>query len=242
MIKQIFSNHKQFAWLFFSMLIIVLIVKLNLPPFPYRLITKPVLLILLIIYFITNKKGKNKSKHLWMCLALLSFLIGDILIINHQNVIFLSLSLVVFSLGKIFFTLKFSHKQDFKVSRLIPFTILIFFYIVLLIGFLINNLKSFFIPALASFFLTLLMFQFAYLRKDVFNKKSYLSVLFGIFLYTSSEAIMAIKTFRLDLPFQEFLIMLFYGVGLYFVVYGVVNEKEEEHDLLEKQEDDINFV
>lgn len=78
-------------------------------------------------------------------------------------------------------------------------------------------------------FLTLLMFQLAYLRKDAFNKKSYFYVLFGVFSYSICEGMMAIKTFKFDLPFQDFFIMFLYGLGLYFVVFGIINEKEDEH-------------
>jgi uncharacterized membrane protein YhhN len=177
-----------------------------------------------------------------MSLAIMSFFVGDLLIINNTSVLFISLSLFVFSLGKIFFCLKFSHKKEFNISRLIPLTIILFCYIIFFTALLVNNLKNFLIPALITFFLTLLMFQYAYLRKGIFNKKSYLYVLFGIFSYSISEGMMAIKTFKFDLPFQDFFIMFLYGLGLYFVVFGVINEKKDEHELLENEDEEINFL
>ncbi|TYB77178.1 lysoplasmalogenase family protein [Bizionia myxarmorum] len=236
MIKQLFSNHKLFALLYFSMLLIDILVKLNLPPFPFRLFSKPFILLLLLVYYIFNKTGNNKRKQLWMFLALISFFVGDLLIINNTNLIFVSISLFVFSLGKIFFCLKFSHRKEYRISRLIPLAVLLFCYIIFFTALLLNDLKSFFIPALITFFLTLLMFQLAYLRKDVFNKESYFYVLFGVFSYSICEGMMAIKTFKFDLQFQDFFIMFLYGLGLYFVVFGIINEKEDEHKLLEKQE------
>lgn len=163
-----------------------------------------------------------------MIIALISFFIGDILIINHTNIVFIGLGLFFFSIGKICFSLKFSHKHDFKVSRLIPFTLVIFGYVIFLIGFLFDSLKGFLVPALLSFFLTMLMFQFAYLRKGIFNKKSYYNVLFGIVLYMVSEGLMAIKTFKMDIIFQDFLIMMLYGAGMYFIVYGIIKEKDND--------------
>lgn len=174
-----------------------------------------------------------------MLIALVSFFIGDILIINHENIVFIGLGLFFFSIGKIFFCLKFSHKHDFKVSRLIPFTLAIFAYVIFLIGYLFDSLENFLIPALISFFLTMLMFQFAYLRKGVFNKKSYSNVIIGIILYTLSEGLMAIKTFKTDLIFQDLLIMMFYGTGMYFIVYGVVREKEIVQDYTNLVEQEI---
>ena len=231
MIKQFFLTHKQFALLYFSILLVDILVKLYCPIFPYRYISKPWLMLLLGGYFYFNKKIKNKKNHIWMFLALASFFIGDILVINHTNIIFLSSSLFFFSLGKMFFCIKFSHKKDFNVSRLIPFTIVMFGYVIFLFGFLYKSLNAFLIPALISFFLTLLMFQFAYLRKGVFNRKSYFFVFFGVVLYIISEGIMAIKTFKTIIPYQDFLIMFFYGVSIYFIVYGIVSEKEYEQEV-----------
>ncbi|SFZ92515.1 YhhN-like protein [Flaviramulus basaltis] len=240
MVKYVFTNHKQFALLYFSILLIDIFVKIQLPIFPYRYITKLWLLPLLMSYFYFNKIDNDKKKHRWLLFALSFFFIGDILVINHTNIISLSLSLLFFSVGKIFFCIKFSHKKDFNVSRLIPFTIIMFGYVIFIIGYLYKDLKAFLVPALFSFFLTLLMFQFAYLRKDVFNKKSYLYVFFGIILFIISEGIMAIKTFKTDIPYQDFLIMLFYGLSIYLIVFGVINEKKEELEFGEIKENEIS--
>lgn len=221
------------------MLAIDLVVKLNFPPIPYRLLSKPWILLLLIGYFYYHNTSRFNKKQALMLIALVSFFIGDILIINHENIVFIGLGLFFFSIGKIFFCLKFSHKHDFKVSRLIPFTLAIFAYVIFLIGYLFDSLENFLIPALISFFLTMLMFQFAYLRKGVFNKKSYSNVIIGIILYTLSEGLMAIKTFKTDLIFQDLLIMMFYGTGMYFIVYGVVREKEIVQDYTNLVEQEI---
>ncbi len=225
MTKSIFKNTRYFTLLFFVILFIDIFVKLYCPV-QYRYISKPWVVSLLFIYFYINKKKKYRKKNLWVFLALISFFLGDLVIIKHTDIIFLSMSLLFFSIGKIFFCLKFSHKRDFNILRLVPFSIIMFTYTVFLISVLFKSLKAFFVPALFSFFLTLLMFQFAYLRKGVFSKKSYLYVFLGVLFYVFSESIMAIKTFKQDLPFQDFLIMMFYGTSLYFIVLGIVKEKQ----------------
>jgi hypothetical protein len=70
------------------------------------------------------------------------------------------------------------------------------------------------------------MLQFAYLRKGVFNKRSYIYVFLGVLLYNFNESIIAIKTFKQDLPFQDFLIMMLYGTSVYFIILGIIKEKE----------------
>lgn len=99
--------------------------------------SKPWLMILLMVYFFYNKVGHNKKRHGWVYLALLSFLIGDITIIIHENVNFFLISILFFSIGKLFFCAKFSHKKDFEISKLIPFTLAIFVYIILIVAFFI---------------------------------------------------------------------------------------------------------
>ena len=225
MINSIFSSQKRFTFLFFVVLFVDIWVKLNCPVFPYRFISKPLVILFLLVFYNVNKRGRGIKYHLWVFLGLSFFLVGDLLIINAANIIFLGLSLFFFSLGKIFFCLKFSHKKDFNVLRLVPFSIIMFSYAVFIIGIVLNGLKEFLVPALLSFFLSLLMIQFAYLRKGVFNNKSYRYVLLGVTAFIISESIMAVKTFKQDLPFQDFLIMMLYGTAMYFIVLGIVSER-----------------
>ncbi|WP_445736751.1 lysoplasmalogenase family protein [Mariniflexile sp.] len=222
------KNEKEFTVLFFGMLTIDILVKLYCPAYPYRYLTKPPIVLMLFFYYHFNNKEKNKKKHLWINLALLMFFIGDILIINHTNVVLLGASLLFFALGKLFLSFRFSHKFDFNISRLIPFSIIMFVYTVFIVSYLFNSLKNFFVPALISFFISLLLFQFAFLRKDAVNKISYMYVFFGVILYIICESMMAIKTFKTDLPLQDLLIMLLYGVSLYFITMGIVKERRRK--------------
>src|SRR5690606_9556860 len=93
--------------------------------------------------------------------------------INHFNQVSLAASLLFFTLGKLSFSIKFIHKEDFNVVRLIPFSILLFAYIFLLVGFVYQDLNVFFSAAIFSFFFTLVIFQFAFLRKGVYSSRSY---------------------------------------------------------------------
>jgi hypothetical protein len=220
------KDEKKFAILFFVILIIDIIVKTYCPVLPYRYISKPPVLLLLILYYYFNHSQARPMKYWWTMVSLFCFFIGDILIITHKNIIFFSVSLLLFTLGKLFLSFRFSHKSDFKVRRLIPFSIIMFTYTVAIISFLYDGLKQFFLPVIISYFISLLLFQFAYLRKDVVTKTSYQYVFFGIIIYMISEGVMVIKTFKTDLLFQETIIMLFYGVGLYFIVHGIVIEKK----------------
>ncbi|MCF7568565.1 lysoplasmalogenase [Sabulilitoribacter arenilitoris] len=244
MVKHIFKNNKRFTLLFFSILFLDIYVKLNCSAFPYRFISKPFVILLLIGYFYFNKVGSNYKKHLCVLLALVCFLIGDLLNIyaNYDNFILLGFSLFFFSVAKIFLSMKFSHRKDFNVSRLIPFTLIMFVYTIFLIWFLYEDLGVFLTPALITFFLTLLMVQFAYLRQGAYSNKSYIYVFLGVILYAIEEGLFAVQIFKLSLPFQDFLIMFLYGAAVYFIVFGVINEKEYEQKQVEKFDNKINAL
>lgn len=240
MVKQIFLKHKQFALLYFSMLLLDISVKLYCPPIPYRFISKPWLMLLLLGYFCLNKSDFNNRKNIWVFLALVLFLIGDVLNILNYNLL-LGISLLFFSVGKIFLCVKFSHKKDFNISKLIPFTFIMFVYTIFIIGFLYDYLGVFLVPALVSFFLTLLMVQFSYLRQAVFNTKSYMLVFFGVVLYVLGEGLLAVELFKISLPIQDFFIMVLYGAGMYTIILGILNEKKCEEREVEKYDSKMDL-
>ena len=233
----IFKNRKWFTLLFFTILIIDILVKLNLSSFPYRYFSKPFVVFSLIVYYYLNNKEKDKKQKKWVFLSLIVFLIGDLIIINHDNFIFLAISMVCFSLAKVFLSLRFSHKHDFNIMRLIPLSILMFAYTIFIVSMVYQNLGDFFAPAITCFFLSLLLFQFAILRRGIVDRVSYLYVLIGVIFFILSESMMAIKTFNTALPYQDVLIMLFYGSALYLIVMGIVSEKK----LMKEEQVGVNF-
>ncbi|MBU2950064.1 lysoplasmalogenase [Tamlana agarivorans] len=220
----ILKNKKKFFIVFFIVLFIDTIVKINLPIWPYRYVSKPPVIGLLFLYYYYNNSA-SKSNFSWTMIALLCFVVADFLIIDHENIYLLVISLVIYSVGKLFLCFRFSHRSDFRVRRLIPFSIVIFIFTVGLVRYIYEDLGNFFLPALISYFISLLLCQFAFLRKGVVDEKSYLFVFVGVLCYMLSEGIMVIKTFKTDVPYQDFSIMFFYATGLYLIVHGIITEK-----------------
>ena len=169
-----------------------------------------------------------------MFFALVSFYIGDLFLFDYNNIICLVISIFFFSLGKVFLCIKFSHKNDFNIVRLIPFAIITFGYVIFLVWYLYNNLDSFFAPVLATFFLTLAMLQLAFLRKDVFSRMSYRYVFLGVMLFVITESIVGIEIFKIAIPYIEYIDSIIYGCSLYFIVIGLLREKD--CDQLKKEE------
>ena len=225
MIKSIFINKINFTILFFLILFIDVYVKIYSDNLNYRFFSKPLVLISLILFYYFNKKGKNKKIEQNVVLALLFFLLGNFMTLNPLNNFSLILSILFFAVGKVFFCLKFKNTGDFEFSRLFPFSIIIYVFITFVISMVYENLQAFLIPGLITLFISLLMLNLAYLRKDRFSKVSYLYVLYGCLLFVFVESINAIYTFNKDLPFPTFLIMLFYGISMYLIVFGIVYER-----------------
>ena len=97
-----------------------------------------------------------------------------------------------------------------------------------------DNLHQLFIPVMIYFFTSVILLQFAFLRKADVNKMSYLVVFIGTVLCIVSDSITALKIFYLpNFAYEKITIMLFYGIGQYLIVYGITKEvKQPEDDLL----------
>jgi uncharacterized membrane protein YhhN len=232
-VNAIFRNLEKFSILFFAMLLIDIIVKETLPTIPYRYISKPIIVILLFGYYWYNSNALNKNTQLLTFCALGSFLIGDILLIKGAvNGVFLAIGVSFFVLGKAFYSFRFSHSNDFKMGRLIPFFIFCFIFLTAVFLLIYDNLGQMFIPIVIYAFVALMMLQLAFLRKHAVSRVSYYMVLIGALITIVSDTVTALKEFYAVIPYQEILIMLFYGVSQYFIIVGLVKGEQNELKLI----------
>ena len=215
-----------FSIIFFCLLSLDIYTKLNLDTIPYRYISKFLTIGSLVAFTVACFYKRKDLKNNLLIYGLFVFFIGDIIIIDHLNMVKFYVSLLLFVAGKICYTLKFMHKEDFSINRLIPFFIVCFLYVAIVYNFIFPNLKLYFIPITLYFFITLLMTLFAYIRKGVANRKSYYLVLCGVGFFIVSETTMVIKMFYGDVLFQDFLVMFCYGVAQYLIVLGLMFENK----------------
>lgn len=217
-----------FSVVFTIILFVDIGVKIYLDEFPYRYISKPLVVLLLIIFYYVNLKAPFKSKDKYVFLGLLSFLLGDLFVINHLEMSFFVSTMLLFSLGKFFYCLKFTNTEDFSINRLVPFLTFCFIFMVLVFRLIFQNSGNYFLPVLIYFFVSLLMALFGFLRKNAVNKASYKLVFIGIIFFLISETIMVIKTFHNEIIFEDFLIMFAYGFPQYFIVRGLILENNKK--------------
>ena len=223
-----------FTIVYFLALVIDLWGKLNLEIVPYRYITKSLLMILLIVFYFKNQKINKGKNHFYTLTALFLFWIASIAVIDHINNFRFIFGMLFFVLGKAMYCLRFTNNRDFKLARLLPFLTGSFILMVSVFFLIYKGLGVFFIPVLIYFFISLLLSLFAYLRKNDVNARSYNLVMLSMFFLILSEIIMGIKTYYISLPFQDISVMLFYGIGQFLIVYGILIEKKTVEEELIK--------
>ena len=231
----ILKNKLYFSVLYFSILIIDIIVKLGLDTIPFRFITKPLIVISLVLFYWINAKENSKKKFVFMILALFFFLLGDIFLIFKDVSFLFSLGMLGFILGKLFYTFRFSNQNDFKLVRLLPIVVFCFVYIFVVLNIIYDNLGKYFFPVLIYLFVAMLTLQFAYLRKSGVDTKSYLTVGIGILFSVMADSIAVLAQFYHNNFFYDYItVILFYGISQYLIVMGIIEEKNKiENSLYE---------
>lgn len=228
----LFLNKKLFSILFLALLGIDLCVKLWADPFPWRYLTKPLLVISLIIFYVKNSNEFSKRNFSAVLVALLCFLMGDILLISHEIELLLILGILIFSIGKLLYVYRLSHQEDFKLVTIVPFLLISFCYMFLMFYVIYDNLGTYFIPVLIYIFISQLMFLMAYLRYSVIVLKGFSLVFLGVIFFIASESIMSLKLFYGDVFMQDFFVLLFYGLAQFFIIFGIVESRKRTNLLL----------
>ncbi|MGB6269948.1 MAG: lysoplasmalogenase [Olleya sp.] len=228
-----FKNKLYTSILFFAVLGLDIYIKLGDNPLPTRFFTKSILIIILYLFFFCSKREHNPNNK-YFILGLVSFWIGDMFLLLYETTILYIVGMVFFIIGKLFYTKRFSHQNDFKIASLIPFFIIIFTYMVIIILYVYDNLGDFFLPTLVYLFAVMLMALFAFLRKDSVNKTSFYLVVASILFSIMTDTIGLLQFFyNPDIAYHKVTIMLFYALFQYFIVLGLVNEKTFDKDTIE---------
>lgn len=224
--KSIFKNTTQFTILYFTVLFIDIFLKEIEGFFYLRMFTKASVLLLLMVYFYYSRQGVFRFRDKLFLCGLVVFMIGDFFLTLYQTMEFYILGMILFIIGKLIYTARFSNQNDFSTKKLIPFFVIIFFYIVFITVMVYDNLGDFFIPVLIYLFASMILALFTYLRKDVVNNISFLIVLLGVISSVFSDSITVLQSFYdQDFGYHQYTIMFFYGLFQYLVVIGITKEE-----------------
>ena len=218
---------KLFSIFFFLNLIIDIIFNTIDGLYNFRFMTKPLVIISLLLYYYFNSKDKVQKERVSIMLALIFLLLGDIFLMTGFSFYNFWAGSTFFLLANIAYASAFYRSAHFDIDRSIPFVAIVSLICLTLLYFIYEKLDSFFFPATVYMFITLNMSQAAYLRNRVVNNKSYYAIFLGSLFFLASQASVAIIKFYGDFPFQTIIVMLFYGLSQYLIVYGILIEKKK---------------
>ncbi len=226
----VFRDVKTFSILYFTLLIIHILLKLtDIDMFITSIISKPWFLISLILFFYINSEDKKSKPFKLMLFGLIAYWLGDISLIFLKNILFFNLGIFFFIIGKLLYCIRFSNKREFNIVKIIPYIILCFCYMLFLMNFLYISLGVYFFPVLFYFFLTMIVGLFAFLRQYEVDKKSFLLVFIGVLLSFVSDSVAIIQAFynQLLITRLSMVVMAFYGVSQFLIVTGILIEKKK---------------
>jgi len=193
-----------------------------------RQLTKPLILLSLILFFGIYGKQLGKKTYRYSLLALFFSLLGDIfLLYDHLSPMYFMLGLIAFLLAHITYAVVFIFQGKSimkKKMRLVALLLLVYGATLFLI--LQNNLGTLKIPVIIYILGILAMAITAYGRKDLVEHTSFKLVFIGAVFFILSDSILAINKFLLTIPGSHILVMGTYATAQYLIVRGLLANKE----------------
>lgn len=186
--------------------------------------SKPLLVILLIAYFLLQTRIWNDSLKQWIITALFFSWVGDILLMfQEKDQIFFLLGLSSFLLSQIFY-IKFFHSV--RVRENIKSSILLFFIVVIYYAGLIFLLSPYLgkmkLPVQIYGIVISFMFLLALHMLFIKNKTAGRMMMNGALLFVLSDSILAINKFFQPFEMAGIIIMLTYGIAQLLITEGAI--------------------
>lgn len=211
--------------MYFAFLMLDIFVKYNYESNCYRVISKSIPGVLLLLYYIYNCSVINARKYNYMIIALIMFTLGGAVFI-FKGKLTLGVAMLFYMLAKLFYAFKFSNDKEYNTSQIIPLLIVAFLYLIFIVNLVYDKLGYFFVPVAVYLFVILIVFFFAYLRKESVVYKSFLCVFLGVVLSIVSDSLKLLQQFHeMEIPFEKFFSIFIFGVSQYLIVMGITHEK-----------------
>jgi uncharacterized membrane protein YhhN len=212
-------------WLiFFLIAFIANLVSIQLQNETLQLISKPLIILTLVIYFLSATRSFNNKLEKWVVAALLFSWLGDVLLMfQEKNAVFFLLGLSAFLIAHIFYIVFFHNiKTKEKISSrwwlLLPVAI----YYAVLIAVLYPHLADMKIPVpvygIVISFMLLLALHMLFIK----NENAGLGMMLGALLFIASDSVLAFNKFYRSFESAGLIIMITYGLAQLFIVKGAV--------------------
>jgi uncharacterized membrane protein YhhN len=191
------------------------------------LITKPLLMPALMIYFITGGQVKWDSRPTSFILLALAFsFLGDVLLMfAHLNDLFFITGLTAFLLAHVFYIRCFVNVLDSKKQKIYPGLLaiaigMLFLSIMLLI--LLPHIDSQLrIPIIVYAITITTVLTISMSLKKVLSPVYFNILLSGTILFVISDSLIAINKFYIPFSTASFLIMITYILAQFFIIHSL---------------------
>ncbi|NAS30216.1 hypothetical protein GTQ40_04480 [Flavobacteriaceae bacterium R38] len=216
-----------FSFLFLAILICDIVLNSSDHLHSFRIITKPLITISLILFYYMNSSQRQKKERETIIIALFFLLIGDMFLLEESRFYHFSLGFIAFLLANITYSYLLYRSAHNEVKKSIPFLIIVVIYFLVVYYLIYDKIQGNFIPVTVYLFAVLNMMQSACLRHKVVNNKSFYLVFTGALLFMISQNIFAINMFYKPVPYKDILIILFYGLSQLLIVQGILVEQKK---------------
>ena len=186
---------------------------------PLSLFSKPLLMPLLIGYFVSASGANRSPLKKFVVLALVFSWVGDtVLMFQNINGMYFIIGLVVFLLAHVMYIVGFTKLKNSttKVERL---AIIVFFlaYSATLVIFLWPGLGNMKAPVMLYALVLTIMGVLGVIKSTT----NHPYITFGVLFFVASDSILALNKFLIDVPFNGVLIMGTYIAAQWLIVAGV---------------------
>lgn len=215
---------KQGGGFIFLFVLIIHVVGLCTGSRTTEIITKPLLLIVLIAYFIISTNSFSSGLKKWILGALFFSWIGDVLLLFvEDNPAFFLAGLSSFLLAHLFYIFFFhivriQENVRGKIFLLLP---VLFYYAILMI-ILSPRLGDMKLPVRIYGIVICFMLMLALHMRYIKYSKAGLLMMTGACLFVVSDSVLAINKFYSPFKYAGVIIMLTYGVAQWLITRGAI--------------------
>ena len=132
--------------------------------------------------------------------------------------------LVAFLLAHLMYISVF-YKSRNKTANTLPIVVILLIYASGIFYFLKDGLGVMLFPVIAYLLVILVMAATAFLRKRS-NRNSYILIFAGAVFFMISDSLLALNKFYEPLPLSNISIILTYALAQYFIVLGILKQKD----------------
>ena len=185
------------------------------------LAAKPLLMITLLLYFLSESRGYPAWR--WLVVAALVFSwAGDVFLIWNNMFIF---GLIAFLIAHVFYIIAY-HRTGAASGELKPLDVIKFLLLgSLLIWLIYPGLGSMTLPVLVYALVLLGMGIWAHKRRGATCASSFTLVSIGVVLFVISDGMIAVNKFAFEIPAERILIMSTYMAAQYLIVRGLLKHE-----------------